>query len=254
MVKRGIDEDEGIMSRRNFLRGAAAAGTAGFLGVAGYGTVASLLSPERPVAGEVLDSFVYVRPQGVPTPTWYEVQDLVTREARLSHFDVGQGANVVWRPLRDQRGNIIPVGLPGLLIRLEEEELSFPAGYNRDEFTKSGLIAVFNCCTHACCRPGWQLIGRNAYKVDLGYDNIYCPCHDSQYNPRRFTEYQHDPPPLASGATFLGVHKEPGVGPAPRGMPLIPLELDGDRLVGVVKDPEWYHFLDFKAFRLEAEE
>ncbi len=244
MRKRGIPE-EGI-TRRTFLKGAVAAGTAGFLGVATYGTVKSLLSPEVKVRGEVLDSFVYVKPEGAALPIWFE--SIVGREARISHFQPGRGANVLWKAVIDEEGQIVPfTGFPGLLVQMEEEAVEFPEGYPRDDYIVQGLCAVFNCCTHACCRPGWQLIPRSAYKVDPGYDTIYCVCHDSQYNPARITRYKHTPPPEASGAEYLGIYKEPGLGPADRGMPLIPLELEGDKLVGVVRNQDWYRYLDFKS-------
>lgn len=245
MVRRGIDEKEGI-TRRSFLKGAVGAGTAGFLGVATYGTVRSLFSPERKLQGDVLDTFVYANPQGAALPIWYREEGLVNTEARLSQFEVGKGANVVWKAIRDSRGNIIPTGLPGLLIRMDEDTLDFPQGYPRDDFVKGGLFAVFNCCTHACCRPSWKLLSRSAYLEDPGYDNVYCPCHDSQYNPRRLFKYRHPAPPTASGAEYLGIYKEPGLGPADRGMPLIPLELEGDKIVGTVKNVGWYQYLDFK--------
>ncbi len=243
MRKRDIPP-EGI-TRRSFLKGAAAAGTVGFLGVGLYGTIRSLQSPPLTVQGEVLDTFVYVKPEGALLPTWYE--DFFGEEARLSHFGVERGANVLWKVVVDSNGQIVPfTGFPGLLLRMDDDGLEFPEGLPRDDFVINGLYAAFNCCPHACCRPGFQLIPRSSYKVDPGYETIYCPCHDSQYNPRRLVKSTHPPPPDASGAEYVGVYKEPGLGPADRGMPVIPLELEGDKLVGVAKDQEWYRYLDFK--------
>jgi Rieske Fe-S protein len=244
MRRRGIPEEG--MTRRSFLKGALAAGTAGFLGVAGFTTVQSLISPEVKVKGQVLDTFIYINPEGARLPIWFE--DLIGEEAKITHFKPGRGANVLWKAVIDEEGQIVPfTGFPGLLIQLNEEELEFPQGYSMDEFVVEGLYAIFNCCTHACCRPGWQLIPRSAYKVDPGYDTVYCVCHDSQYNPRRIFKYRHPPPPDASGAEYIGIYKEPGLGPADRGMPLIPIELDGNKIVGISRDQNWYRYLDFKS-------
>ncbi len=239
---------EGI-TRRTFMKGAAAAGTAGFLGVGVYGTIRSLQSPPLSIQGETLDTFLYVRPEGALVPVWYS--NLYGEEARLSHFDIDRGANVLWKVVVDSEGQIVPfTGYPGLILRMDDSVLEFPEGYARDDFVLNGLYASFNCCPHACCRPGYQLIPRTRYKIDPGYETIYCPCHDSQYNPRRIVRSNHPLPPDASGAEYLGVFKEPGLGPADRGMPLIPLELEGDRLVGVARDESWYQYLDFKRAKI----
>ncbi|MFQ5837390.1 MAG: hypothetical protein ACE5HJ_01240 [Thermoplasmata archaeon] len=249
MRKRGIPE-EGI-TRRSFLKGAVATGTAGFLGVAAFGTLRSLMSPEIELKGEVRDTFMYLNPERARLPVWYE--NLIGEDARLSHFEPGMGANVLWKRIVDEEGSIVPgSGFPAILIQMEEDELEFPEGYSRDEFVIEGLYSIFNCCTHACCPPGWKLIPVSDYKTvdpeNPDRDNIYCVCHDSQYNPRRVAEYQHPSPPDASGAEYIGVYKVPGVGPADRGMPLIPLALDtdGDRIVGVAKNQDWYRYLLYK--------
>ncbi len=243
MPRRGIPED-GI-TRRTFLKGASIAGGAALAGVGVYGTVRSLVSPPVTVQGTVQDTFIYVRPEGALLPIWYD--GLFGEEARLSHFDVERGANVLWKVVIDGDGQIVPfTGFPGLILRMEEDVLEFPEGFPRDDYVLNGLYAIFNCCPHACCRPGFQLIPRTSYLIDPGYETVYCPCHDSQYNPRRLEKSAHPPPPDASGAEYVGIYKEPGLGPADRGMPLIPLELEGDKLVGVAKNESWYQYLDFK--------
>lgn len=254
MKSRGIEEEEAGLNRRGFLKGAAVAGLAGFFGAAAFGTVRSLIAPEVAVEGELLDTFVYIRPDGARLDQWYVEEDLVFEEVRLSHFDVFQGAPVLWRAIRDAEGRVIPVGFPGLIVRWDEEELTFPDGYDRDMFVIEGLYAVFNCCTHACCKPGWQLMPRSSQDRDLGRDTVYCACHFSQYDPRIIDVYRHPGPPESTGATYIGIHKIPGVGPADRGMPLVPIELDGDKVVGRARNPEWYLYLDHKGDMAQLQE
>lgn len=47
--------------------------------------------------------------------------------------------------------------------------------------TQDGFIAWLNKCTHFCCVPGFKSIGGSA---NFGAeDQVYCPCHQSVYNP-----------------------------------------------------------------------
>ncbi len=247
LKRRGLEEEEQPgLTRRSFLRGAIAAGSIGFIGAAGFGTVVSLISPPTTCRGEILSSFLYVNPEGAQLPVWFVEQGLVGKEARLTDFIPGRGANVLWKATISEDGTIA-CGFSALLIKRDPAELSFPEGFNSEEFVLDGLYAIFNCCTHACCRPGWQLTRRPYPKGDQGFENIYCVCHDSQYNPRIISKYKHPTPPDASGAEYFGVHKEVGVGPAPRGMPIIPLELQGSKIIGRVKNQGWYQYLDSKA-------
>ncbi len=248
MRRRGLEpEEKPGLTRRSFLRGAVAAGSIGLIGAAGFGTAVSLLSPPTECRGDLLNSFLHINPVGAPLPVWFVEQGLVGQEARITDFQPGRGANVLWKATISEDGQLI-CGFSAMLIRMDPRELSFPDDpeFVPTEFVIGGLYAIFNLCTHAGCRPGWQLIPRPYPKGDQGFENIYCVCHDSQYNPRMISKYRHPTPPDASGAEYFGVHKEVGVGPAPRGMPLIPLELEGTKIIGRVKNQAWYQYLDSK--------
>ncbi len=194
---------------------------------------------------DVLDTFIYEKPRA-KLPVWYVEEGLVGQEALLSHFQPGRGAAVAWRA-EAQNGNPKPgTGFPALLLMMDEKALQFPEGYAKDDFVIQGLYAVFNCCTHMCCQPGWQFLRRGSHGADLGYDTVYCPCHASQYDARRLEQYQHPGGLRGGGAVYLGIYKVPLVGPAKRGMPLIPIELQDDKVVGRLKDPDWYRYKKFK--------
>lgn len=237
------NEHQGI-SRRSLLKAGLAVGAVGVAGLGGYLLFRTLQAPP-PFRGRP-DSFVYVTPTGAQLPAWWVEGDLVGREARLSHFSANQGANVLWLALRDEEGDpITDQGLPALLMRMDPEALEFPAGYVRARFVVEGLYAVFNCCTHACCRPTWQLSPRELQPDNPGYDTLYCPCHDGHFHPSVVEEYVHPEPPQASGARYVGVKSV--AGPVPRGMPLIPLEVVEDVVLGRMEDPAWYAYLDFRS-------
>ncbi len=164
------DEKRGI-TRRTLLRIGAVVGAGSAAGIGGYAFVKSLSAPAEPFR-IVRDTFLYGKVARAESPAWWIEQDLVGKEALLSHFEPGRGANVQWRAEVDSLGQIIDIGFPALLIQVDEDELEFPEGHPVEDFVIQGLFAVFDCCTHVCCRPGWQLIPRSSYKRDLGHDTL----------------------------------------------------------------------------------
>lgn len=130
-----------------------------------------------------------------------------------------------------------------MVIRVNDAELEFPAGYMRSEFVIGGLFALFNCCTFDCCLAGWQLVPRSEFDEDLGFDTVYCPCHGGQYDPTRVSRFRHPEPPMASGASYVGIQNV--AGPPNRGLPLIPVDVIEDTIVGKPTYPDWYRYGDF---------
>ena len=54
--------------------------------------------------------------------------------------------------------------------------------------TEKGFIAWLNKCTHFCCVPGYkQLAGSARFNAE---DEVYCPCHQSVYDPFTIVETQ----------------------------------------------------------------
>ncbi len=236
-MSQGDEAKKGI-TRRGFVKGVIAAGAASVVAVGGYTALRTLTPEALPTPQE---TFLYLNPEGARIPVWVVEQGLVGEEARLSHFREGDGAIVLWRWHLDEGGRVAG-GLSTLLMRVAETEMEFPADYPIEEFLVDGLYAVFNCCTHACCRASWQLIRRTEYRRDHGFDTIYCACHNAQYHPTRVGVFTHPGAPMGSGARYIGVvHLS---GPVNRGMPLIPIEVQEDVLVGKLREPDWYRYLD----------
>jgi len=93
--------------------------------------------------------------------------------------DVGKGAMAAWRSQDVE--NSIPIQLirsQQLEDKIENEDGDGGAIEWLEAATDSGMMAVLNKCTHFCCVPGFRSSGyQNA-------DNkIYCPCHQSIYDP-----------------------------------------------------------------------
>lgn len=241
-AERGGERGEGGgLSRRELLKAGAIVGATAVTGLGAYVVVQSLTV--RPEPTEVRDTFVYAEVVGAELPPWWVEEGLLGEEARFSDLEPGRGANALWRSVWDDEGNLVG-GLPALLMGVDEDEIAFPPSYPKDEFVVGGVYAVFNCCTHACCRPGWKLREPRNYHTYLGYETLYCPCHDAQFHPDVIVEDRHPDPPMASGAEYVGVQAV--AGPVDRAMPLIPLEADGDRIVGQLRYPGWYRYLDFR--------
>lgn len=237
------DDEEGGIDRRTLLKLGLAAGAGAAAGTGTFAVLRALTVPsDRRL--ERRDTFEYLDPsQGAELPVWYVDEGLVGRQAQASDFEPGRGANVVWRKTVNARGELEFPGFPALLIRMTYEELEFPEGWPREDYVVDGLYAVFNCCTHACCAAGYKLIPRAQYLTDPGFDTVYCRCHATHYDPKKIVVDAHPDPPEGSGATYLGVHWIPGLGPGDRAMPLIPIEVEGDVVRGRMDHPEWYQYL-----------
>jgi hypothetical protein len=188
---------------------------------------------------------------------WYD--PLVGQEARVSDFKaredhgVGFGATAVWGTYLDHWNRRIPgTGLPALIMRLDPSRVVLPPDLG-EKVTAEGFVAFLGVDVFLCCNPALYLVhttmerpseaddvlnhpeetssGLPVVAPDLGV--IYDPCHQNQYDPARLVWDTHP-----NGARYLGANWV--WGPAQRGLPVIPVEVQGDRLVGLNKHPEWY--------------
>ena len=55
-----------------------------------------------------------------------------------------------------------------------------------DASTQDGFVAWLNKCTHFCCVPGYKQ-NEGSAKFD-GEDDVYCPCHQSVYDPFKIVQ------------------------------------------------------------------
>jgi Rieske Fe-S protein len=70
--------------------------------------------------------------------------------------------------------------------------------------------------------------------VQFNQDPVYCVCHGSQYDPMLLVVNTND----KNGAKYVGAQRVHG--PAPRALPVIPVQAQGQNLVGGMADPNWY--------------
>ena len=94
------------------------------------------------------------------------------------------------------------------------------------------LVMVFGRCTHLCCIPGWQLVS-NSFTEDSwtpgggddGGTKMFCICHSSRFDPTALEMNTNRN--RSNGATFNYAGIRRAGGPAPVGLPIIPIQLNG---------------------------
>lgn len=118
---------------------------------------------------------------------------------KVEHFPAdGFGAAFKWRSENQTGSNV----LTGVIIRIHEREITRettvvpPAKPITEEefewlkenvFAKDGdhyFIGVSSFCTHFCCAPAYRESEKLARPRDA-WDNIFCTCHNSNYNHRQ---------------------------------------------------------------------
>jgi len=256
------EERERGMTRREWVQiGIGAAAVASIAGLGGL-VAGQILPPPFKFNGEVRETIQYTK---FPTPQWWNAKAGTT--VKVSDFQEWQGATGVWRGLFQDNTYVPGTGFPCIIVRIKRESQFFtvpppdqlpaplPSGFNLyfDDATLDSahggtrILVFFDRCVHLCCYPGWHVVdnpppGRdyNNYGaspptfVQFQQDPIYCVCHGSQYDPMVLVVNVND----KSGAGYVGAQRVHG--PAPRALPVIPVQAQGLNLVGGMANPAWY--------------
>ena len=256
------EERERGMTRREWVQiGIGAAAVASIAGLGGL-VAGQILPPPFKFNGEVRETIQYTK---FPTPQWWNAKAGTT--VKVSDFQEWQGATGVWRGLFQDNTYVPGTGFPCIIVRIKRESQFFtvpppdqvpatiPSGFNLyfDDPTLDSahggtrILAFFDRCVHLCCYPGWHVVdnpppGRDysAYGaspptfVQFQQDPIYCVCHGSQYDPMVLVVNEND----KNGAGYVGAQRVHG--PAPRALPVIPVQAQGLNLVGGMANPAWY--------------
>ena len=251
----GGDRERG-WTRREWVRFGMAVGTIGTIGSLGALSGRQLTPPPIEFTGEIRETLYYTR---FPTAQWWN--DKAGQPMKLRDFELWRGATGVWRGLFQNDQYVPGTGFPVLVIRVARDldnlsapaDVELPEGFdlwydeepapeNDDEGVR--LLVVFDRCVHLCCYPGWHVIAVSDFsyvsatptKEVHDEDPIYCICHGSQYEPMHLVK---DVNPK-NGAVYVGtkyVH-----GPATRGLPVVPVKVEGGNIVGGMPDPRWYAY------------
>jgi Rieske Fe-S protein len=194
------------MNRRQFVEAIVSVGIAGT--VVSFLSLLMSLLPSAGAGepqGEVDNVFTYGPEKG----TWYSAK--AGTEVMLEDFDeVGKGAGVLWRK-----------SIPAIVIRVDENRL-------RGAKATNGLIAFAAACTHLCCISTWHLDRPNE-------DVLFCRCHDGAFDPYNIVKDV-----MLNGAEYLGAKVM--AGPAPRAVPIIPIEIKDEKIAGIPENLDVYGY------------
>jgi len=127
---------------------------------------------------------------------------------------------------------------------VEKEPLIFP---------DSDIIMIFSRCTHLCCIPGWQLVDNtftedhwSAGGTDSGGTKLFCICHSSRFDPTMLEMNSNRNRANGQEFKYAGVRRSGG--PAPVGLPLIPVIINGDTIEGNVLTIDGVSTLDWLTY------
>lgn len=132
---------------------------------------------------------------------WYK--DLLGQAVRPEHFPGdGFGAGFIWR----SEGQTGPSVLTGVIIKAPAAEITLastvvaPAktikpeefDYVKKTIFHESFIGVSTFCTHFCCIPGYRE-AEGLARPRGAWDNMFCTCHNSNYNYREPVAYTFSP-------------------------------------------------------------
>ena len=121
---------------------------------------------------------------------------------------------------------------------------------NPDIFDPNGnLVMIFSRCTHLCCIPGWQLVS-NSFTDDNwtpgggddGGSKMFCICHSSRFDPTAIEVNKNSNRSTGASFEYLGIRRAGG--PAPVGLPIIPIIMNGDTIEASSDYTGWLTYCD----------
>lgn len=120
----------------------------------------------------------------------YWFLDRIGEPLNVDHWKdlaTGTGAAVRWR----SEDVAAQHNVTAIVIKLEPDQVEHPRGFDLDAFMlrDHGLIAFTSYCTHLCCVPGFKE-DVSGYAERKGvWDQIFCTCHGSRFDPTILREY-----------------------------------------------------------------
>ncbi len=223
-MERDKPEEKIRLTKRKFVKACIGASAAAALGGTTISLLKASLPPELQASGLTAAFKYYVnKDEKREGKLWYANKG--EEEAKAVDFQIGKGASTIWR------GNI-----PAIILKLEKGKFK-----NRVEGVvedKDGVVVAFSAkCVHLCCLPNWM-------KSKPDFDNIYCPCHDSVYDPYDIVEEEYKNEKTGEVVKYLGARRI--AGPAPRSLPMIPIEIKDGKIMGLPAALAWLAYCGLK--------
>lgn len=182
-----LDTDISVTTRRNIARLLGIIGGGAAVGAFSVNYLTGLADAGLATGGESLTyENIYV-----------EGTHLVDKEGNrvaADQLEKGSGNSLTVLPEKEGGGALEKKKATTLLVRFGPDDFEDPTEIN---WTADGYVAYSMVCTHEEC-----LVSSRAG------DNLFCPCHGTEYNPLK-------------GAEVVG-------GPAPKSLPQLPIGIDDD--------------------------
>ena len=259
-----------VINRRQFLKygfNTATGVLAASLGVLGF--TAIIMPPDLEGGGG--EGTIKFWAKGREDEAWYgakhEVnmtrQDFVDEAAKSSTGTAGaagiwNGVPVIVVYVDHEKNKDTPVSLGKARFQMMEgyDETGKRIGHFEDMsdvdpriFPSDNIVIIYGRCTHLCCIPGWQLVS-NSFTDDSwtpgggddGGTKLFCICHSSRFDPTALEMNSNRN--RSSGATFSYAGIKVAGGPAPVGLPIIPVLMDGDVITGITDYVDWLTYCD----------
>ncbi|MDP7203463.1 MAG: hypothetical protein QGF72_04970 [Candidatus Poseidoniaceae archaeon] len=268
-----ISDDATSMNRRQFMRygfNTAAGILAASMGALGFATI---LMPGG--GGSEGDSAVKYWAKGREDTAWYgsmHLQEMKKSDfvAEASNTKTGtSGASGVWQGLPVTVNYIPNSHNTGTPVVDNKPRFQTAEGYDTTGkyvghfedivekepliFPDSDIIMIFSRCPHLCCIPGWQLVDNtftedhwSAGGTDSGGTKLFCICHSSRFDPTLLEMNINRNRSNGQEFKYAGIRLTGG--PAPVGLPLIPVIINGDIIEGNVLTIDGVSTLDWLTY------
>tara|TARA_B100000029_G_scaffold514649_1_gene618271 strand:+ start:1469 stop:2143 length:675 start_codon:yes stop_codon:yes gene_type:complete len=218
------------ITRRGFLKGAIGLAGAGMAGALTVPALKSLLPPPvtRCNEDDAHETLTYKGESG----KWYEnMNGIVAKKEDFKLWDV---AIVNWGPkvLEEELG---ACEIQLTLVKVSTENGMKELGVEDDGGNSTMMAYHTYKCPHLCCKPVFKTEGTSAISGG-DYENMFlCPCHLSLFDPMSINEETDELGRKVMAAELLE-------GPAPYGLPVVPIAEKDGGLIGLTTHLEWLKY------------
>ena len=218
------------ITRRGFLKGAIGLAGAGMTGALTVPALKSLLPPPvtRCNEDDAHETLTYKGESG----KWYESMD--GDVAKKEDFKLWDVAIVDWGPkvLEEELG---ACEIQLALVKVPTENGMADLGVEDDGGNSTMMAYHTYKCPHLCCKPVFTSEGTSAISGG-DYENMFlCPCHLSLFDPMSINEETDELGRKVMAAELLE-------GPAPYGLPVVPISEKDGGLIGLTTHLEWLKY------------
>tara|TARA_B100000686_G_scaffold113416_1_gene121069 strand:- start:3400 stop:4074 length:675 start_codon:yes stop_codon:yes gene_type:complete len=218
------------VTRRDFLKGAIGLAGAGMTGALTVPALKTLLPPPvtRCNEDDAHETLTYKGESG----KWYESKD--GDIAKKEDFKLWDAALVNWGPkgLEEELG---ACEIQLALVKVPTEDSMKELGIEDDGGNSTMMAYHTYKCPHLCCKPVFTPEGTSAIS-GADYENMFlCPCHLSLFDPVSVNEETDELGRKVMTAELLE-------GPAPYGLPVVPIAEKDGGLIGLTTHLEWLKY------------